>query len=174
MESRAKLAGHSLHQQLVPLPIGLLVGSVAFDVAYLFSDDPRWGLIAFWLIVAGTIGALLAAPFGTVDWLAIPKGTRAKRVGAVHGIGNLIVVVLFAVSAFGRREAPETPQLLFQLISFAAITLAGATAWMGGELVSRLGVGVTPGAHLDAPSSLSHPELSPAELRTQRTAADYR
>ena len=29
------------------------------------------------------------------------------------------------------------------------------TGWLGGELVDRLGVGVDPGAHLDAPSSLS-------------------
>jgi uncharacterized membrane protein len=31
------------------------------------------------------------------------------------------------------------------------------TAWAGGELVERLGVGVDEGANLDAPSSLSGP-----------------
>lgn len=174
MESRARFAGHSLHQQLVPLPIGLLVGSVAFDVAYLVQGDARWGLIAFWLIVAGLVTVLIASPFGTIDWLAIPKGTRAKRVGAIHGIGNLVVGALFLVSALGRKDDPESPAFIWQLVSFAAITLSGLTAWLGGELVSRLGVGVTPGAHLDAPSSLTHPELQPAELRTARTAADHR
>ena len=34
--------------------------------------------------------------------------------------------------------------------------LATVTGWLGGELVDRLGVGVSEGAHLDAPSSLSH------------------
>lgn len=174
MESRARFAGHSLHQQLVPLPIGLLVGSVAFDVAYIVQGDPRWGLIAFWLIVAGLVTVLLAAPFGTIDWLAVPKGTRAKRIGALHGIGNLVVGALFLVSALGRRDTPETPALLWQLVSFAGIALAGLTAWLGGELVSRLGVGVTPGAHLDAPSSLTHAELQPADVRAGRTAADHR
>jgi hypothetical protein len=29
------------------------------------------------------------------------------------------------------------------------------TAWLGGELVDRLGVGIDNGAHLDAPNSLS-------------------
>jgi hypothetical protein len=29
------------------------------------------------------------------------------------------------------------------------------SGWLGGELVDRLGVGVDPGANLDAPSSLS-------------------
>lgn len=33
------------------------------------------------------------------------------------------------------------------------------TAWLGGELVVRLGVGVDPGAHVDAPSSLTEKEV---------------
>jgi hypothetical protein len=32
----------------------------------------------------------------------------------------------------------------------------GVTAWLGGELVDRLGVGVDPGAHLNAPNSRTH------------------
>ena len=41
------------------------------------------------------------------------------------------------------------------LLSFAGLLLAAVTAWLGGELVERLGVGVTSDAHLNAPSSLS-------------------
>jgi hypothetical protein len=36
-----------------------------------------------------------------------------------------------------------------------ALALGTVAAWLGGELVDRLGVGVDDGAHLDAPSSLS-------------------
>ena len=39
--------------------------------------------------------------------------------------------------------------------------LALVTAWAGGELVERLGVGVDEGANLDAPSSLSGPAERP-------------
>jgi uncharacterized membrane protein len=41
-------------------------------------------------------------------------------------------------------------------MSVAGVLLALVTAWLGGELVERLGVGVAEGANLDAPSSLSH------------------
>ena len=34
------------------------------------------------MIAAGVISGLVAAPFGLIDWLAIPDGTRAKRIGA--------------------------------------------------------------------------------------------
>ena len=37
---------------------------------------------------AGIIGGLLAAMFGLWDWLAIPAGTRAKRVGLWHGVAT--------------------------------------------------------------------------------------
>jgi uncharacterized membrane protein len=41
------------------------------------------------------------------------------------------------------------------VLGFAGIILSGGTAWLGGELVERLGIGVSPSAGVDAPSSLS-------------------
>jgi hypothetical protein len=41
-----------------------------------------------------------------------------------------------------------------------ALAILGCSAWLGGELVDRLGVGVDREAGLDAPSSLRHPEAS--------------
>jgi uncharacterized membrane protein len=35
MESRAKLLGHSIHQMLIPFPLGLLLTTAAiFDIIY--------------------------------------------------------------------------------------------------------------------------------------------
>jgi hypothetical protein len=47
-------------------------------------------------------GGLVAAPFGWIDWFAIPSGTRAQRVGLAHGLTNLAVLVLFALSSLLR------------------------------------------------------------------------
>jgi len=41
------------------------------------------------------------------------------------------------------------------MFSFFGVGLALWTGWLGGELVDRLGIGVDPGAHVNAPSSLS-------------------
>jgi hypothetical protein len=46
--------------------------------------------------------------------------------------------------------------MLALALSFVGGGLAVVTGWLGGELVDRLGVGVDEGAHVDAPSSLSH------------------
>jgi len=155
MESRAKLAGHAIHPMLITLPLGLLGTAVVFDIIRAFTDDADFAVASFYMLAAGIIGGLLAALFGLIDWLAIPAGTRAKRVGLWHGAGNVVVVVLFAVSWLLRRGQDDyQPDGLAFWLGVVAVLLALATAWAGGELVERLGVGVDEGANLDAPSSL--------------------
>ena len=155
MEARAKLLGHPVHQMLIVFPLGLLATAVIFDVVRLITGNGYWGEIAYWLMAAGIIGGLVSAPFGTADWTKIPAGTRAKRIGLLHGVGNVVVVLLFAASWLLRRDDPRAPETLAVIASFAGAGLSLLTAWLGGELVDRLGVGVDDGAHLDAPSSLS-------------------
>jgi uncharacterized membrane protein len=163
MESRAKLLGHPVHQMLVVFPLGLLAGAVGFDVAYLFTDNGRWAETAYWLIGAGVVTGLLAAPFGFIDWLAIPRRTRAKRVGLIHAVTNVGALLLFAVSWSLRRENVMVPPAEALVCSFLAVVGAMIAAWFGGELVDRLGIGVSPLAHPDAPSSLSQrPAVPPA------------
>jgi uncharacterized membrane protein len=155
MESRAKLLGHPIHQMLIVFPLGLLAMAVIFDLLAMGLGNGYWSEIAYWMIAAGVITGLLAAPFGFIDWLAIPAATRAKRIGAMHGLGNVIVVAIFAVSWLMRGAAPRTPDGVALTLSFAAAGLALFTGWLGGELVDRLAVGVDEGAHVDAPSSLT-------------------
>jgi uncharacterized membrane protein len=157
MESKARLFGHPVHQMLVVFPLGLLGASVVFDLIALGTGSEMMAIVAHYLILAGIVGGLIAAPFGTIDWLAIPASTRAKSVGAMHAVGNVVVLALFAVSAWLRDAAgPADPPVLALVLSFGGAGLSLVTAWLGGELVDRLGVGVSDGAHLDAPSSLSH------------------
>jgi uncharacterized membrane protein len=155
MHAKARLFGHPIHQMLIVFPLGLLATAVIFDVIRLITDNPRWADIAYWLIAAGIVGGLAAAPFGLIDWLGIPSGTRAKRIGLLHGAGNLVVVLLFVGSWLMRRDDPMAPETLALVLAFAGAGLALITGWLGGELVDRLGVGVDEGAHLNAPSSLS-------------------
>jgi uncharacterized membrane protein len=112
------------------------------------------------MIAAGIIGGLLAAPFGWIDWFKIPAGTRAKSIGLVHGLGNVVVVLLFVVSWVLRVTNGCEPTARALVCSFVAVVLAVMTAWMGGELVARLGIGIDEGAGVDAPSSLSHRKVT--------------
>jgi uncharacterized membrane protein len=144
---------------LIVLPLGLFIAAVVFDAVYMWRGSLAFGIAAYWNIAAGIVGGLLAAVFGVIDWLAIPSGTRAKRIGLLHGGINVVVVLLFALVWMMRSSGPDpVPTTGVFLVEVAALALGAVAGWLGGELVDRLAVGVDDGAHLDAPSSLSgHP-----------------
>jgi uncharacterized membrane protein len=169
MESRVKLFGHPVHPMLVVFPLGLLATAVIFDLVYLISDNRLLPTASYYMIAAGILGGLLAAIFGFIDWLALPNGSRAKNIGLWHGLGNVLIVGLFAVSWFLRGNNVDfLPDSVALTLSVAGTVLALITAWIGGELVYRLGVGVDPGANVNAPNSIT--EGSASSTRTQRTA----
>ncbi|HEX8683010.1 MAG TPA: DUF2231 domain-containing protein [Ardenticatenaceae bacterium] len=170
MESKAQLAGHALHPLLIVFPLGLLTTGVIFDVAYLVTNDATFATVAYWMILAGIIGGVVASIFGFWDWAAIPNGTSAKSVGQWHGIGNAVVLVLFLLSWFLRSNTEDYIPSAFALVaSFLGVGVSVVTGWLGGELVERLGVGVDRGAHLDAPSSLSNEPIVIADTKPQRS-----
>ncbi|HEX4999873.1 MAG TPA: DUF2231 domain-containing protein [Terriglobia bacterium] len=155
MNRKARFLGHLIHPMLIVFPLGLLATAVVFDLISLFSGNPLWTGIAFYMIGAGVVGGLLAAVFGLWDWRTIPSGTRARAVGAWHGLVNVVVVILFVGSWALRYDHPLVPGALALTLSFVAGALAGVGGWLGGELVERLGVGIDPNAGLNAPGSLS-------------------
>ncbi len=156
MESRAKLFGHPAHPMLVVFPLGLLAASLGFDAGYLATNNTEFAVVSFWCIGAGILGGLLAALFGAIDWWAIPSNTRAKAIATWHGVGNVIVLLLFAWSWWLRYHTPGyLPSTTAVALSCIGVALALITGWLGAELVDRLGVGVDSGAHLNSPSSLS-------------------
>lgn len=171
MESRAKLFGHAIHPILIVYPLGLLSTAVVFDIIYLVTANPRWATVSFWMIAAGVVGGLLAALFGFIDYLNIPSGTRAKRIGLLHGLTNVFVMVLFAISWWLRSDLPEAPPTLALALSFIGVGAALLGGWLGGELVERLGVGVAEGANLNAPNSLTQPDVN--ELRVDRKSVRH-
>lgn len=141
---------------LIVLPLGLFISAVAFDAVYLWGGSAGFATVGYWNIAAGIIGGLLAAVFGLIDWLAIPGGTRAKRVGLLHGATNVVVILIFALVWWMRTNAADAmPTTNLFLLEVVALGLGAVAGWLGGELVDRLAVGVDDGAHLNAPSSLS-------------------
>src|SRR5215207_6731974 len=166
MQSSAKALGHPIHQQLVVFPLGLLATAVVFDILGLITDVDGFATASWFMIAAGVLSGLLAAVFGLIDYLAVPPGTRARRVGAVHGLGN---VVLFALSWLLRADEPgHVPGTLAFVLALGGEVLATVTGWLGGELVDRLGIGVAPDAGPDTPPSFE------TGIRLRRSSADFR
>jgi uncharacterized membrane protein len=166
MKAGAKLLGHPVHPMLIVFPLGLLATAAAFDIVSLVQGDPSWYGVSYWMIAAGIVGGLLAAVFGLIDWIAIPARTRAKNIGLLHGVTNVLVVLLFIVSWLIRSSTDaHVPGTAGLVCSFFGVVLALLGGWLGGELVDRLGIGVDPGAHPNASSSLSGRPARESESR---------
>lgn len=171
MESRVKLFGHPVHPMLIVFPLGLFATAVIFDILYLIFNNELLPTASFYMIAAGVLGGLLAAIFGFIDWMALPNNTRAKNIGLWHGLGNFVIVLLFIGSWLLRRDNVDfVPDSLALILSIAAVAMALITAWIGGELVYRLGVGVDPGANVNAPNSITESSASASAANAKRTA----
>jgi uncharacterized membrane protein len=90
-------------------------------------------------MIAGLLGALLAAIPGFIDMLSLTGPT--KKLALTHMALNLTVVVLFAVNIGMRINGSEVAGLPLAL-SVIAITLLAVSGWLGGQMVYVHKVGV--------------------------------
>ena len=151
---------HPVHPMLIPFPIGLWVFSFVADIIFLMGwGGPVWNDVAFYTMVGGMVGALLAAPFGLLDLLSV-QDRVTKRVGTMHMVLNLLIVALFAVDLWLRRQTGTGAGTPFTLSAVAMLMLL-ASGWLGGEMVYVHGAGVQP-----------PPQRRETEIRTEvRTEA---
>lgn len=170
MKTRATFLGHPIHQMVIVLPLGLLATAATFDVAASASRNRRLLRASHSMASAGLVTAVGSAIPGTIDFFDIPWNTRAKKIGLLHGIGNLIVTGLFAASWAKRRRNPSRFSRSATALAVGGAALALVTGWLGGELVDRLGIGVHEDANADAPNSLRKPAQSELIERANRLA----
>lgn len=107
-------------------------------------------IFARWSLWFGTLFAIVTAVFGWFAYTTVAHDDIAHVAMATHRNLALLVVVLFILLAlwsawrFHRRHVPVRPLARAGFVT--ALTLAGAllasTAWRGGELVYRHGLGV--------------------------------
>lgn len=139
--------GHPFHPLFVTVPIGAWVCSLIFDIATKVNDGGSAALTeaTYWLIGIGIVGALVAALFGLMDLVRIPRGTRALRLGLTHLTLNLAVVGMYIGNFLWRRDdydvltQVETGQLVLSAIALGVLAASG---WIGGMLAYRYGVRV--------------------------------
>jgi uncharacterized membrane protein len=116
----------------VPIPIGLWLFSLVCDLVHRFGgSSPNWEIVAWYTMIGGIVGALVAAVPGFIDMLSLPWSV--KRVALAHMAINLTIVALYVVNAYLRRHGGVTDgTILLSLISIVALVVSG---WLGGHMV---------------------------------------
>lgn len=142
-QSTARIASHPIHPMLVPIPIACFIGTLITDFVYWRTADMLWSDISAWLLVVGLIAALFAVIAGLIDFFG-DRRIRALRAAWVHGIGNAIVLVLEIINALVHtRDAYTSVVPAGLILSAVSVLILLVTAWNGGKMVYRSGVGVS-------------------------------
>jgi uncharacterized membrane protein len=166
MASRASIGGHPLHPILIPFPIGLLVFSLIADLIFLWRGNPVWeNYIAFYTLLGGIIGAAVAAVPGLIDWAALTDRSVVK-IANWHARINIITLLIFVASFYLRttngaawiKGMPMLP-IIVSVIGVVGLAIAG---WLGGEMVFRHGVAVSPTTAGDVKGPQSHSDIRAA------------
>ncbi|MDQ6702364.1 MAG: DUF2231 domain-containing protein [Pseudomonadota bacterium] len=141
MRTPASIAGHPIHAMLIVFPVGLLIFSLICDIVSTRSADPStWALVAFYTMVGGFIGALLAAVPGLIDLLSLADA-GIKKTAIIHMSINLVAVALYAINIWMRASTGTNTGTPF-LLSVVAVALLAVSGWLGGKMVHEHGVGV--------------------------------
>jgi uncharacterized membrane protein len=145
MSSPASIHKHPMHPMLIVFPIGLWIFSFVCDIVYhAGSHMVLWKEMAFYTMLGGVVGAVLAAVPGFIDYLAIGD-VYVRRIATTHMVLNLAVVALFIFN-LGLRFSGSSEMLpvILSLVGIAVLTVSG---WLGGSLVYEHQVAVDPGAN---------------------------
>jgi uncharacterized membrane protein len=136
------------HPIIVDFAVALLVTSVAFDVLAAIVEERDLRVVSWWTLMIGTIAAALSVVSGYVAANLGGNEPEVVETIALHRNLGITTLTCFALCALWRARDPGSfPHRHAE--AYWALTAVGlgallVTAYFGGILVFRLGVGYLP------------------------------
>ena len=122
-----------LHPVLTDVVIGVWTSASVLDIV----GGKRAERAADQLVLTGNVAALPTIAAGLSDWAEL-WGAQ-QRVGSIHALGNATALSVQTLSFMARRSGKRKKA---RLLSLTAMAIAGASAYLGGNLSFVKGVGV--------------------------------
>ena len=142
MNTPASIGKHPIHPMLVVFPIGLWIFSFVSDLIFLLGNNFLWNDIAFFAMLGGLVGAVLAAVPGMIDMFSITN-PKVGKIAWNHMLVNLGAFGVFGLNLY-LRTVLEAGALIPIFLSVFGVFLLAVSGWLGGELAYVHGVGVQP------------------------------
>ena len=142
MNTPASIGKHPIHPMLVVFPIGLWIFSLIGDLIFILGKNSLWNDIAFYSMLGGLIGALLAVIPGLIDMFSI-NDPKVGKIAWNHMLLNLAAVGVFGLNLW-LRVVGEAGALVPILLSVVGVLILAFSGWLGGELAYVHAVGVQP------------------------------
>ena len=135
----------NLHPLLVHFPVALVTLAAVFHVAAAAMRNRTCAALAHTML---WLGALAALPTALLGWQAFNSvnhdeaGHVAMLVHRAWAVSTLAVLALLAGWDAWRNKVETIPNWWFTGATLGAWAMVAVTAWHGGELVYRHGLGV--------------------------------
>lgn len=139
----------NLHPLLVHFPIALISVSALFYVAAIVMRNKTCGthcaIIAHTSLWLGVLAALPTVFFGWQAFNSVNHNEASHAAMLIHrtwAFGTLAVLAILAGWDVWRNKVDSSPTWWFAVVMIGAWSMIATTAWYGGELVYRHGLGV--------------------------------
>lgn len=132
---RGEHMGHRAHPMLTDLPIGFFTSSAVVDLI----GGKAGRTVSRRLIGMGLLSAVPTAMAGAVDYRDASSDPRVRRVGVVHGLGNVGVLFLYFRSWRSRRHGHHMRGIVWGALGAGLATFTG---FLGGHMSYARGAGV--------------------------------
>jgi uncharacterized membrane protein len=136
------------HPLIVHFPIALLMAAVLFDAVAYFSKRDAFEKAAHWNLILGLVTAGVAVVTGLLAEETVPQFEVMQETAERHETFAFVTLGVFAILCLWRIwkrgeffNRLRTYYLLFALVGLVSLSI---TAYYGGELVYKFGVGTQP------------------------------
>jgi uncharacterized membrane protein len=149
-----------LHPGIVHFPIALISIAAIFAVISLFSKKEFFKEVAFWNLLIGTLGAIVAVITGLIELKTLVHDDAIHTILEKHEfIGFAILILSLSLltwfwirkNKFGKKA--YSVWVLFLVLGLAMVTYQG---YLGGRMVFEKGAGVEPMESQLEKSAVSH------------------
>lgn len=150
--------GHPVHPAITDLPVGAWTSAAVLDALDISTGRKQLGQAADLMIGIGLAGAVGAGITGITDWNKTDE--PARKMGVIHGLMNIEGAWLYTAALILRRRGQRGAGQALAALAYSGLLLS---AWIGGELSYKEGVGIDHGVRKSSPKEFT-PVLAEAEL----------
>ena len=140
------LFGHPLHPMTVRFPIAFYLLGVLFTLIYLWRGEKEVEQFAYWSFILSFIGTIVASVVGLIDQSQLDLNDPRRVMVNNHITASVALLIINGLLIYMRFRWPDvlSGKYRWSYLGLMALGVAAVltTAWLGGELVFQLRVGV--------------------------------
>jgi uncharacterized membrane protein len=123
---------HPLHPIIVHIPMGMVVGAVAFSLADMKWPEKNFALTAYHCIILALVAVVPTYIAGLLDWQQWFAGDFNRWIIIKLILGVVLTVMLAVTVVQKQKGAPQKKMFVLYLINLA---ICGGLGFSGGELL---------------------------------------